>query len=732
MTQISKKAALTSGQFEIRRELSAKWRPATGASLLIISAAAGVQPAFAQVAQCPSAVADSDQAPSGGQSAAARLRNPDPLVRDMARADQLYDSGARDQAEQIYIRLSQARPDRRQTANRAKLKLAQSAISRSDYARAEALVTEATGQGTLPDLQARGQRLRAQIGERRQMGAAEAALEAVDGLVTSQRFDEAVLQTQSLLRRPCPYPDDYPARVKIRLAQVYRAKGDFASAQATAADAVASAATPRVRDRANEVAVEIGNAARRNAQLDIVTQADARLAAGDANGAIAVLQPLVASQQMDPQVEPSARLRLARAYSRAERHGEAIAVLEPLVAPGTPMSATLEPADYESIGRIYLARGSQLQASGSLAESAAVYQQVLSWNPPVAPEVRDSARLSLARVLDRQGDKAGALAQIELVRTGNPNPQTLQRANNLLADIQDGAPLNRPYGYVQAGVAYDSNAPTRIAAVNDADEDVPFPVNQRFDDIHVNLAGRLQYRHQFGQSADYLDIDTYAQRTLQFDLPQLDRTRLGVRAGPVFALPGGATQLRFGGQFDIEWRGDRFRSSEAGGYVGIRHELTNTLSAAATYSLAWHNDVRPERDALHHSLDLEFRAKLSDADVLTFDFRVQREGGKIERVRNWGLRGGANFRHRFHTEAAFVPFVEAGVEAERLIFDGAETNGQMRRDWKYSLEGAVGADIARNWRVWLHYSYFDIDSNVATRDRLGNHQAGVNLRYSWN
>lgn len=696
-------------------------------SLAALVMAGTVGSARAQELRCE-APTDSVGTTSIGTTAADRLRDANPGVRAMARADMLSDEGRQEEAAAIYRRLAAAPTDRRQTARRANLRLAQAAMSAGDFQLAETYVATAMRAGANADLQSRGRRMRATIAYRRGIAASEAALDD-DALVAAGRTDEAIQATQNLLTRPCPYPADFHARVKTRLARIYRAKGDFASARAIAMDAQASATTPNIKRGAALLITEIDTAEQVAQMRARIEQANGFITAGNSAAAIAIFEPMLAGPPPLPaELDTTVRLRLARALVQSGRHADAVALVEPLRSAPSQLNAD----ESETAARIYIAQAANLLATGNSGEAAIAYQQVLNWNPEVVPELRDSARLGLGRALAAQGDRTGALQQVALVRDGGSSPELIERARNLFADIQEEAPLNRLFGYIEAGVAYDSNAPTLVSAVRENDDDLPFAPNQRFDDMHAKIAARLQYRQQLGESANYMDFGVSGLRTFQKDLPQLDRTRVEVAAGPVFVSAAGKTELRIGAQFVAEWRGDRFRSSEPGIYLGVKHRITPRLSAAAKYGLAWHNDYRDERDGIDHTLDTQIRYELTDADVLTFDLRAEREGGKIDRVRNWGLSAGGGWRHRWPNSGSVVPFVEIGGDVERVRFDGLTSTGQKRRDWRVKAEAAVGADIDGKWRARLHYAYYDVSSNVIERNRLPNHQVGFTVRYLFN
>jgi hypothetical protein len=700
-----------------------------------------IQPAVAQTAPC--APSSADEPGSGGSSpssAAARLRHRDPLVREMARADQLYDNGQRDAAEDIYRRLAQTRPDRHQTARRAKLKLAQAALSRRDLATALGLAREANDRRALPELRKRAQRLLQRIEYAQGVEASEVALDDVNALISANRLDEAIVAAERLSSRPCPYSADFPSRVQLRLAQSHRAKGDFASARKAAAAGLALATTAKARERASAVIGEIEAAAYAGQLRQTVDQAMALIDAGNAQGAVTVLEPMLAAQTPPPpDVEASIRLRLARAYGRLRQYDRASEVLRPLLSPGgdarireqaTRAAAGIDAAEYETVARAIVARGAALQAQGDFAAAARSYEEVLAWHPPPPPQVRDAARLGLARARARLGSRSAAIEQIELVKASNTNLRLIERANDLLADIENDAPLDRLTGFVQFGIAYDSNAPTVVSALRAQDDDVPFPRDRRFDDGQANLSARLQYRTAIGDRA-YWEVSAAGRRTVQFDLSSLDRTLIGLRTGPAFALGNGNVQLQFGGRFDAEWRSGAFRSSEPGGYVGLRWTLADSLSASASYTLAWHNDYRNEFDGLYHSLELKVRRTVGHADVVTFRARAEREGADDPEASNWAFLGGAAWRHRWKSDGAVSPFLEFGAEGERLVFDRPAPLENRRRDWKVNLEARAGVDLDDTWQIGLGYAFLDISSNEHARDRLANHRLELTVRYTW-
>ena len=651
----------------------------------------------------------------------------------MTRADAAYAAGRREEATATYRRLATARPDRRQTARRAKLKLAQGAIADDNLVLAESYIDAALAPGAIAAVQARGRELRAKVADRRNLAGDELALEAIDTLVTNGQLDQALAAIGPLLERSCPNPEDYGARVTLRRAQILRAKGDLAGARSLADTAMASATTERMRGRFTTFIGEVDNAQRIADLRLMIDGANALLAKGDAAGAVGILQPMLALPDLPRELDGTVRLRLARAYAGTSQYDEAVKILEPLLpSASSATTVALEPDDYDSVARIHLSRADWLQANKRTMEATLAYRDVLGWNPAVNPEIRDSARLGLARSLDAQGDRAGAVEQVELVRTAATSPRLIERAGDLLADLEDGVPLGRLVGYVEAGVAYDTNAPTRLSALREDDgSDIALPTDRRFGDTSARVAARLEYRLPLAENGGYLDFIATGLKTVQADLPQLDRTRFDLAVGPSLPLGNGNTEIRFGGEYSIEWRGGRFRSSEPGVYVGLRHKLSDSVSATATYTIGWHNDYRSERDGTDHSIEGELRIKPTDADIWTLDLRAEREGGRVARVRNWGLLAGAGWRHRWRSEGAMEPFIEVAGEMERIVYDEDTLPGPARRDWRWKIGTEAGVEIDRNWRISATYAYYDVSSNIPERNRIADHQIGVNVRYSF-
>lgn len=691
-------------------------------AMLALALAPGEARAQADVCEMPGAT----NGGSGGSSAAQRLRDRDPLVREMARADVLSDQGHKVEAAAIYRRLASTPPDRRQTARRANLRLAEADIAAEDFAAAESHVALAARPGAPADIAQRVRKLRATIAFRRGVADSEAALDRVDTLVAAGRTEEAVAASRALMARPCPRPPDYRARVQTRLARIYRASGDFATARTTAIEARSLATTPNIQRGAELLLTEIDDAERLAMLRERVAQANGLIDAGNAAGAVAMLEPMLASQPpLPPEIDQTVRLRLARAYVQTGRQAEAVALVAPL------RNAGLAGDDSEAVARIYLARASGLQQAGANSDAVIAYRDVVDWEPALGPETRESARLGLGRSLAEQGERDAALQQVSLVRMNGSSPELKDRATRLYFDIRDDPPFDKLYGYAEAGVAWDSNAPTLVSAVRDEDEDLPFPPGQRFSDEHAMIAARLQYRKRLAGGPDYIDFGASGLRTFQRDLTELDRTRVEFAAAPVFVRGNGKTELRAGGQFVAEWRGGKFRSSAPGAHVGIKQRLSPNASVSAVYSVAWRNDYRDERDGVDHALDTQLRLEPTDADVVTIDLQAEREGGKIARVRNWGLLAGAGWRHRFNGTGRVSPYVAVSGDVERVRYSGL-TDAIKRRDWRVKAEAAVGVEIDRTWRAQLHYAYYDVSSNVHSRERRPNHQAGVTIRYTFN
>lgn len=877
-------------------------RALIGASLVALAGAIPLAPALAQPASCPEP--GGTKAARSGIPAAMRVYDQDPAFAEIARADLLAKQGRRGEAAAIYRRYVALPPDHRQTARRAQLRLAQVEINNKNFTAAENLVAQATGEGATPDLVARGRQMNTLIAWRRASAAAEQDLEALNPLIAAKRYDDALQAGRILLQRACPYPVDFPARVKARIAQIYRATDNFPAAKAMAVNARDSATTSKIRSGTVKLIAEINAAAfaaglraqigqanalaaadnrngaiailrplvaRSDIPADIATQARLRLAhayranddfpaartmalaaqarattaetrqsasallaeidaaalaaslraeidranglieannptgaiailqpvadrpdappqianrarlrlahalalsgrydeatglarqmlasgaldaegraqalgvemsaqiakanafltAGQPGDAIAVLEPVVARTDLPPQVGITARLRLARAYAQAARYDDARNLLEPLRAGGA-----LDGPAYGAASHIYLARAAAMQAKGDYAGADPAYRELLAWNPPIEGAVRDNARLGLARSLDRMGQRRAAREQVLLVRADPADPELRARAVALLADIDGDIPPDRLVGHIEVGTGYDSNVPTLVTAQDTTDDTLGFPANQKFGDAHIEVSGQLQYRKTLGGGDSTLDFSLAALRTFQFDLTQLDRTRIEASAGPAIAIGGGgSTRVLLGVTGSIEWRGGHFRSSEPGLYAGIRTDLGNRLSLTAVYTLGFHNDYRDERDGTDHQFDALFRYDPSDADVVHFDLRATREGGHVAQFRNWRGLAGADWTHRWHSGERVVPFVTLAGSAERVVFDGQTTAGIARRDWKLNAEAEAGVEIDRRWRASVHYAFHDINSNVPDRNRRPDHQVGLALRYLWN
>ena len=724
MTAIRRNNVRAAVSLPAARANGAATRSGVGASLAVLALAWPSAPLTAQDSACPLPVAQADSTDPGGSAVAERLRHRDPLVRDMARADGLADAGRAEEAAALYRRLAASPADRRQTARRAQLRLAQVALLAGDFAAAEARIADATAPGAGAEIRTSARRLGARIAHRRGMAEVEAALGEVDRLVDAGSSEAAIAAARLLLSRPCPYPEDYHARVRTRIARIHRARGEFALARDLAREAQASATRPTIRQGAIRLLAEIDEAEQAARLRSEVDRANGFIAAGKPAAAVALLEPLLAGSALPGDIDSTVRLRLARAHVLSGRQAAAVAVVEPL------RTAPLAPDRYDALSRIYLARAGQLHRNGDSDGAARAYRDLLDWNPPVMPEVRDSARLSLARALAAQGDREAALQQVALVRDGGATPELVAQARGLFADIQDDAPFNRVFGYVEAGVAYDSNAPTLVAAVREDDDDVGFPADRKFDDVHARLSARLQYRHRLDAAGNYLDLAATGLRTFQQDLTRLDRTRVELAAGPVFVAGAGRTELRLGGLYAYERRGGAFRSSEPGVYLGLRQRLAPNLSAAAVYTVVRRNDYRNERDGVDHSLEGQLRYQSRDSDTVRFDLRAKREGGKVGRVRNWRLLAGAGWRHRWLDGGRLVPFVDFGADIERVLFDRpAALPGPDRRDWRVRAEASLGVEIDRRWGARLRYAFQDVDSNTPGRSRRPNHQVGLSLRY---
>ncbi|WP_260924704.1 hypothetical protein [Novosphingobium sp. 9] len=156
------------------------------------------------------------------------MTSKDPLQRRLQAADALRAQGQDGAAEAAYRALARVPEERRQVARRARLRLAQYALARSDYDEADVLVRSSMAPGSSKAIRQQTSYILRRTEYERSRNAASAAMKAVD----DRRRKGAPLTTlladySRLVELPCPYPPDFRVRAHERLSEVRAASGDY-------------------------------------------------------------------------------------------------------------------------------------------------------------------------------------------------------------------------------------------------------------------------------------------------------------------------------------------------------------------------------------------------------------------------------------------------------------------------------------------------------------------------
>ena len=664
-----------------------------------------------------------------------------PLSRALWDADNLRRAGRVTEADAGYTKLLRAGVDRRQTARRAALRLAQSAIAREDYASARSYLDQAARSGALPEVREDVERLRLTVSYREGIAAARTRFASVDG-ARDAGAEPAVLipQYRALLGQSCPYPDDFPARLHWRLASELEESADYDGAEAELA--AAEGALPPAY-AATDKGVELkGQLAQ--ARTDLTAGKElaraATLQESDPAGARqAITGVLAASPAPSPRVIERARYRLA---SNLASTGDFAGAREQLAL----IRASLDAADPQATTRLSEAETQLAQreidaaAREKLAAADAIradhpyqaidsYRAVIDQTPPVSPAISDGARIDLADTLRRERFYAAGREELAKVSTPPATPVIGERAAAIGQRFDLDTPANSLTGEIGAGLFYDSNAPALVNALRTEVDDVGYPNEQKFDDGVAMLRGQLAYRGKMSDNYDYWLATGTVTRTEQFDLHRLDRTLVELATGPVFNLPEQRMTVSVAATYDYERRGGDFLQENYGVFAAVQKRFDPGLELEVTYAFTKRNDTRRDLDGHNHDIQVWLQTNLGNGHDLRPRLRIQRRNVERATFDTWRTAGELRYRYIWGDPSTQQYGISIAPEYERFSYRRGLSPAAKRKDDRFDVTGEFFVRFRRQFEVGVEYRYLDTDSNFLSGERLPNHRVGLTTRW---
>lgn len=721
--------------------------PAVSATALLLASASLLAAAPAAAQNCRESGEGAENTPARSSSAQrSRARTPQQVQID--RGDDAYRERRYDDAAAIFEPLSRYPADRQRTAVRAKVKLARTEWRRGNSTRAEQLIAQVVSSGDARAA-AEARALRADIAYQAGADAAEAEYARANQLLDAGQLDAAESAFNALLTRGCPLRDGFYDRVRLRLANVALNRGDFAGARniagqvnpATSQTVAENLArlNERIAQREIDAPVEAALEALRNRPEQ---DADEAAMVADAQAKAGELRRLASE---NPRISPGLRQRLqleeARQLARANQFAEARALAEQVRAtPSAPAVGAQADAALTRIrdleiafnARRILAEGDALNAAGRYRAADAKFAELAGDDWP--GEWRQRARLRQAGLARRLQDYPRSNALIAEVEQAPANDSLREAAAGARASYVEATPLHDLRGGVTLGLRHDSDAiAVANAARDEDDEGVSFPAGQEFPDEALVWGVNGEYRHKLNEKYDYFMVSGGLSGVEQFDLDDIDRVNLTLRAGPIFRLPGQAADFGVGLYYYHHWRGGERLHDNLGVWAQYRRAFEGFNLRLAGLA-AKRDDERDVYDDWRYSFDLNLTSNRDDGYGPFASLEYDHRGAKDPSRESWaaGVSGGYRFGLGTIGDLPVSGDVTAGYT--RVEYQGSRTLGPgvigAREDDRLRL--GLGADVALDPQtvVRVGLEQLNNDSNLPSQDRE-NTSVGISLRRTY-
>ncbi|MFC3077614.1 hypothetical protein ACFODL_05890 [Phenylobacterium terrae] len=724
--------------------------PAVSATALLLASASALvaSPAVAQNCPEPGERAERPSAPARS-SAPQRSRSRTPQQIQIDRGDEAYDAGRYDEAAAIYERLSRYPADRQRTAVRAKVKLARTEWRRGNTGRAEQLIAQVIASGDARAA-AEARSLRADIAFQAGANSAEAEYERANALLAAGQLDAAESAFNALLNRGCPLREGFYDRVRLRLANVALERGDFAGARR-----IADQVNPNV---SQNVAQNLARLRERIEQREIdapvetalealrtrpESDADEAAMAADAQAKVGELRRLASD---NPRISPGLRQRLqleeSRQLARANQFAEARAVAEQVrSAPADPALGEQATAALTRIhdlevafnARRILAEGDALNAAGRYRAADAKFNE-LAAGADWPEEWRQRAKLRQAGLARRLQDYRRSDALIAEVEQAPASDSLRESAAGARASYVEATPLNDLRGGFTIGLRHDTDAVAVANAARDEDDEgVAFPAGEEFPDEALVWGVNGEYRRKLNDKYDYFMVSGGISGVEQFDLDDIDRVNLTVRAGPIFRLPEQAADVGFGLYYYRHWRGGEELHDNLGLWAQYRRAFEGFNVRVAGLA-AKRDDERDVYDAWRYSFDLNLTSNRDDGYGPFANLEYDWRGAKDPSRESWaaGVSGGYRAGLGMLGDRPVSGDISAGYT--RVEYQGSRVlaPGVIGAREDDRLRFGVGADVLldENTVVRVGLEQLNNESNLPSQDRE-NTSIGISLRRTY-
>ncbi|ESQ90022.1 hypothetical protein ABAC460_09655 [Asticcacaulis sp. AC460] len=680
----------------------------------------------AAVETCP---ARPQAAPSGKASTKKpNLARMSPSARRLYNADRAYDAGNYGEAEAQLLKLTKTPRDKNDTAHRAMLRLARVRIQQGRFDDARALARQAS---TSRDAKVKTQaaNMLSDIDYRQGVALARGRFDQADTLLKAGNLTDSEPQFLALLDQPCPHPEYFIDRTRLRLATVNAKQNEFDEADRWLA--AIDRTDPDIAAAATEL--ETGLVQKR---LDFTARAAfdaaaAKAEAGDLAGAVAAEQQALATYSTaSAPVRVGGQIRLADHLSRQGRFDEARSVItsvqvdasEPdLVARRDEIAGRITFRELDAQASDLLAQADDLSATRQPQKAMAIYDGVIS-NTAYAPEWHQRAQLRKATLLRRGYDFAGAKAQIDAVAAAPATPAMAASAATANENFTAATPVQAFTGTLAGGLQYDDNAPALVAAIPGEEGTAPYDPQQSYSDTATVVTAGAEYRHRLGSSYNYLTASGRATVTDQWELDPIDRVKVDLNIGAVIYLPSLSGKLEGGLLYDRSHRGGKLLNSGFGVYtsysqLALGHRLTGRYEGVDM------KDRRPGRDGWRHTVSFDVAPATGDYGLaggvelfrdLPSDVTLRQSAVTLSAGYVWPVAT----RGSWQIDGSVAGSLRTGrYDAISQSASGADEHRKIVRT---RFEVGPVATWKENTQVRVTYAYLDIDDSKVNFNRRDN------------
>ncbi|MFT4074399.1 MAG: hypothetical protein QM647_02630 [Asticcacaulis sp.] len=668
------------------------------------------------------------QPPTDGQ---VRKRVPgkmSPMARRMYQVDQAYDAGHYDVAESLLQKLVTVPRDKNDTAHRAYLKLARVRVQQDRLDDAEAFVLKAQ---TSKDPRVRDQAryMLSDIAYRRGINEARAKYDQADTYFKNGDLDTSEASFRPLLDQPCPVPQAYSERVKLKLAAINLKKGQLDDAQTWLAQVDRSAdpdlATAAAGFDASLAQKRVDVAAR--AAFDA---ADQKVDTGDFAGAVAADNAALTQYgNASPPVVVGGRLNLADHLSLQGRFDEARAVVQGISLDGSDpnlvdrrarIAKRIDDRQMDAMANEQMRLAEKEIAASHPQKALAIYDGMVT-NPGLSPEWHQRAQLRRASIQRKRFGFSAAKADIDAVLAAPATFALASNAQDASATLAEATPVQTFLVSGGVGMQYDDNAPAVVSAIPGEDGTVPYPSNQKFADGATTFEGDIEYRHRLSGSYNYFTAEVGVNVVDQWSLNPLDRAKISSNIGGVFYLPSQAAKLETGLMYNRVYRGGDYLSQGGGAYLTYTRFI-GSRRLIGHYEVERLDDTRVGRDSWRQTASLQ--SGPSGRYGVSGGLIVFRDNTEDESLRQTALSLNAAYDWKVKTLKNWVVNANVNGSIRRARYDAVSLddfgNPGHRSTTRTRLGGGISWLNAQNMEIGLEYVHLELEDSSLSYNRSDN------------